>query len=70
MGWQGTAFTIGGAASSPMIGAAIDGVGAWGGSVVGGMVATVIALMSLSGQLIPAFRPEPEPARPATEELA
>lgn len=57
MGWQGTAFTIGGAASSPVIGAAIDGVGAWGGFVVGGAVATVIALACWGGQLIPAFRP-------------
>jgi len=57
MGWQGTAFTIGGAASSPVIGAAIDEVGAWGGFVVGGLVATVIALACWGGQLIPAFRP-------------
>lgn len=61
MGWQGTAFTIGGAASSPVIGAAIDGVGAWGGFVVGGSIAVVIAVVSLGGQLIPAYRPEPEP---------
>ena len=58
MGWQGTAFTVGGAASSPVVGAAIDGVGAWGGFVVGGLIATVIALVCWSGQLIPAFRPE------------
>ncbi|WP_290512389.1 MFS transporter [Aeromicrobium sp.] len=58
MGWQGTAFTIGGAASSPVIGAAIDGVGAWGGFVVGGSIATAIALGCWGGQLIPAFRPE------------
>jgi len=57
MGWQGTAFTIGGAASSPVIGAAIDEVGAWGGFVVGGAIATVIALVCWGGQLIPAFRP-------------
>ncbi|MEV7398369.1 MFS transporter [Aeromicrobium sp. NPDC092404] len=57
MGWQGTAFTIGGAASSPVIGAAIDEVGAWGGFVVGGSIATVIALVCWGGQLIPAFRP-------------
>jgi MFS family permease len=57
MGWQGTAFTIGGAASSPVVGAAIDEVGAWGGFVVGGLIATVIALVCWSGQLIPAFRP-------------
>ncbi len=57
MGWQGTAFTVGGAASSPLVGAAIDEVGAWGGFVVGGLVATVIALICWGGQLIPAFRP-------------
>jgi len=58
MGWQGTAFTIGGAASSPIIGAAIDGVGPWGAFVVGGLIATVIALVAWGGQLIPALRPE------------
>lgn len=57
MGWQGTAFTIGGAASSPIIGAAIDGISAWGGFVVGGLIATAIALVCWGGQLIPAFRP-------------
>jgi MFS family permease len=60
MGWQGTAFTVGGAASSPVIGAAIDEVGAWGALVVGGSIATAIALIAWGGQLIPAFRPEPE----------
>lgn len=62
MGWQGTAFTLGGAASSPLIGAAIDGVGAWGGFVVGGSIATVIALAAWGGQLIPRWRPTPEQA--------
>jgi MFS family permease len=62
MGWQGTAFTVGGAASSPVIGAAIDGVGAWGAFVVGGSIATAIAITAWAGQLIPAFRPEPEAA--------
>ncbi|AWB91013.1 MFS transporter [Aeromicrobium chenweiae] len=62
MGWQGTAFTLGGAASSPLIGAAIDGVGAWGGFVVGGSIATVIALGAWGGQLIPRWRPTPEQA--------
>jgi MFS family permease len=57
MGWQGTAFTLGGAASSPVIGAAIDGVGAWGGFFVGGLIATVIAIISLGGQLVPRWRP-------------
>jgi MFS family permease len=60
MGWQGTAFTLGGAASSPFIGAAIDGVGAWGAFVVGGSVATLIALLALFGQMIPRWRPSPE----------
>lgn len=62
MGWQGTALTIGGAVSSPVIGAAIDGVGAWGGFVVGGSIATVIALACWGAQLIPAFRPEAYPS--------
>ncbi len=57
MGWQGTFFMIGGAASSPIIGAAIDHVGAWGGFVAGGAIATAIALLCWGGQLIPAFRP-------------
>lgn len=60
MGWQGTAFTTGGAVSSPVIGAAIDGVGPWGGFLVGGTIATVIALMSAGGQLVPRWRPVPE----------
>lgn len=60
MGWQGTAFTVGGAASSPVIGAAIDQVGAWGAFVLGGSIATAIALIAWGGQLIPAFRPHPD----------
>jgi MFS family permease len=56
MGWQGTAFTFGGAASAPAIGAAIDGVGAWGGFALGGAAAALIAVLSLSGQLVPARR--------------
>lgn len=60
MGWQGTAFTLGGAASSPVIGSAIDGVGAWGAFVVGGSIATVIAVLALVGQMIPRWRPAPE----------
>ena len=55
MGWHGTAFTIGGAASLPIIGASIDGVGAWGGFFVGGAVASVVALISYGGQLAPRF---------------
>ena len=50
MGWQGTAYTIGAAASAPLIGSSIDGVGAWGGFVVGGAIATVVALASYGGQ--------------------
>ena len=62
MGWQGTAFTLGGAAGSPAIGAAIDGVGAWGGFVVGGSISVAVALLSLGGQLVPRWRPVPEPS--------
>ncbi|MET0819767.1 MAG: MFS transporter [Aeromicrobium sp.] len=58
MGWQGTAFTFGGAAASPVVGAAIDGVGAWGGFVVGGSIATAIALVAFGGQLVPRWRPD------------
>lgn len=56
MGWQGTAFTFGGAASSPLIGVAIDQQGAWGGFLVGGLIATAVAVISLGGQFIPRFR--------------
>ncbi|MET0469076.1 MAG: MFS transporter [Aeromicrobium sp.] len=62
MGWQGTAFTLGGAASSPAIGAVIDGVGAWGGFVVGGSIAAAIAIAAWGGQLVPRWRPVPEPS--------
>ena len=62
MGWQGTAITIGGAAASPVVGSAIDGVGAWGGFALGGAIATVIALVCWGAQLIPAFRPEVHPS--------
>ncbi|MCL8253025.1 MFS transporter [Aeromicrobium fastidiosum] len=58
MGWQGTAFTMGGAASSPVIGAAIDGVGPWGGFLVGGSIATLIAVVAFAGQLVPRWRPD------------
>ncbi|MFZ0140553.1 MAG: MFS transporter, partial [Aeromicrobium sp.] len=50
MGWQGTAYTLGAATSAPLIGSSIDGVGAWGGFVVGGAIATVVALASYGGQ--------------------
>lgn len=59
MGWQGTAFTLGGATSAPIVGSAIDGVGAWGGFALGGIIAALIAVISLSGQLIPRWRPVP-----------
>ena len=62
MGWQGTAYTIGGAASSPIIGASIDGVGAWGGFVIGGAIAVVVGVVALLAQMVPRWRPEPEPA--------
>lgn len=62
MGWQGTSFTLGAAVSAPVVGAAIDEVGAWGGFVLGGLAASALALMSLGGQLVPRWRPEPEPA--------
>jgi predicted MFS family arabinose efflux permease len=62
MGWQGTAFTLGGAASSPAIGAVIDGVGAWGGFVAGGVTAAAIALAAWGGQLVPRWRPVPQPS--------
>lgn len=65
MGWQGTAFTIGAAASAPLIGTSIDGLGAWGGFLVGGTVATAVALISYSRQLVPRFGtgPVPQPVR-------
>ncbi len=65
MGWQGSAFTVGGAISSPVVGSAIDGVGAWGGFVVGGSIATAIALLSFGAQLVPRWRPDAPPAIPA-----
>lgn len=52
MGWQGTAFTFGGAASSPAVGLSIDQLGPWGGFLVGGIIATGLGVLSLSGQLI------------------
>jgi MFS family permease len=57
-GWQGTAFTIGGSASAPLIGTTIDGVGAWGGFALGGAIAAGVALLSYGGQLVPRFRAE------------
>ncbi|MFS0886816.1 MFS transporter [Aeromicrobium sp. 179-A 4D2 NHS] len=50
MGWQATAFTVGGAIGSPIIGFAIDEWGAAAGFATGGGVAALIALLSLAGQ--------------------
>ncbi len=50
MGWQATAFTIGGAVAAPLVGFGIDHWGAWAGFAVGGAVATAIAVVSLGGQ--------------------
>ncbi|RYJ07498.1 MAG: MFS transporter, partial [Actinomycetales bacterium] len=49
-GWQGTAFTAGGAVTAPLIGLAIDHGGAAVGFAAGGAAATVIALGSLTAQ--------------------
>jgi len=50
MGWQASAFTLGGALGAPVIGAAIDLWGAAAGFVVGGGIGVLIALVSLGGQ--------------------
>ncbi len=65
MGWQGTAYTLGAAASAPLIGSSIDDVGAWGGFVVGGAIATVVALASYGGQRVRRHGTErmPQPVR-------
>ncbi len=47
MGWQGTAFTTGGAIGAPLAGAAMDAEGAWAGFAVGGLAATVVALAAM-----------------------
>ncbi len=52
MGWQATAFTIGGALAAPLIGVAIDHRGAAAGFIVGGGAAVLIALASLGGQRV------------------
>lgn len=62
MGWQGTAFTLGGALGSPLVGASIDGAGAWAGFAVGGGVAALLAVLSLAGQRLLRAR---TPAAPA-----
>ncbi|OUZ09238.1 hypothetical protein BHE97_10935 [Aeromicrobium sp. PE09-221] len=50
MGWQGTAFTIGGATAGPVVGWCIDHYGALGGFAVGGGLAALIAVIALVGQ--------------------
>lgn len=50
MGWQGTAFTIGGATAGPVVGWCIDHYGALGGFAVGGGLAALIAVTALIGQ--------------------
>lgn len=60
-GWHGTSFTIGAAIGAPIIGFSIDHVGPWGGFALGGTIAAAIALLSLAGQLIPGFGPQPDP---------
>lgn len=52
MGWLSTSYTFGGAAATPLVGWAIDRTDAWGGFVLGGVIATAIALASLGGQLL------------------
>lgn len=48
MGWQGTAFTVGGAIGAPVAGAAMDAQGAWAGFAVGGGFATAVAVAALA----------------------
>ena len=55
-GWQGTAFTIGGAATAPLIGFTIDHGGAALGFAAGGAIAVVIAALSFTTQRILATR--------------
>lgn len=59
MGWQATAFTIGGAIAAPLIGVSIDHWGAAAGFAVGGGAAALIAVASYLGQLAR----DPAPAR-------
>ncbi|GAA3536918.1 MFS transporter [Aeromicrobium flavum] len=53
MGWQATAFTVGGAIAAPLIGVAIDRGGAATGFAVGGGAALLIAVLALVGQRRP-----------------
>jgi len=68
MGWFGTSHTVGAAVAGPVIGTAIDGIGPWGGFVIGGTIAATIAMISWVGQLLPAFRPQPVSAASRGEE--
>lgn len=57
MGYQASAFTLGGAVGAPVIGAAIDLWGAPAGFMVGGGIAALIAIVSLTGQRRPVSVP-------------
>lgn len=61
-GWQGTAFTAGGAVTAPLIGLAIDHGGAAVGFAAGGAAAALIAVTSLTAQRLrsPADRLRPQ----------
>lgn len=52
MGWQATAYTVGGALASPVVGITIDRFGAAGGFAIGGMLATTIAVAALGLQAV------------------
>lgn len=66
VGWHGTSFTAGAAVGAPLIGLAIDHVGAWGGFALGGALATAIAVLCLLAQLLPGLGPTPEHQTVAT----
>lgn len=66
MGWQGTAFTIGGAASAPLVGASIDQLGPWGGFAVGGAIGAGLALLALGAQAVPGLVRRGSLRRPAS----
>lgn len=67
MGWQGTAYTVGGASAAPIAGICIDHFGAAGGFAAGGFVAIAVALAVLGGQVVlnSAREARQEPAGPA-----
>lgn len=52
MGYQATAFTVGGAIASPLIGLAIDHEGAAAGFAAGGGAAVLIAVAALAAQRV------------------